>query len=677
MRERKRTGRLLLLVLLAGIVAPATAQRVNDAELLLREARHKQQVDGDLQGAIRIYQQIVNSRTATRPVLASALLELAGCYERQGQQSEAIYQRITREFADQPAAAAARARLAAMRPPAAQVMTQTKLTVSGEIQNIVGTDGRRAVYWDRSNTTLYIGDLAGAHRDVVLKTDQSPRALASRDLSQLFLVYPASSQGPLRFVVMRTDGTGSSRELTLKEQGKPLPPPGLFAGQCGSWSWDSRYVTLCYPGDKGTRLLKVPIADGEITDLLPGQAMTGVRAEFSPDGRYVAYNLGYPLGVGVVSADGGEGQVISQDAWLLDWTADGRHVLVYDFAARPNVPTAIAVRDGRPTGQRLTLHAMAAGLPRTHTDGSLLVVRGHQGGRVFLGTLDESGRAVEWAPLNLTANALREANFTWSPDSEWFGYMSREAPGMPLVSRIVDLSTRVDRELYRGPNLVSCMWGILNPHMYCTQAGGPTTMDVVAVDIASGRAERVGAVQGRAMLHHVTNDGRFLVGAVIPDFVEWEIGTTRQTRVPHVPSPDRRWYLAVRPGESGLVIRLRPREGTDSDWKDLVRRNNGIPPTQAVPISFSADGEWVFYHDRDSNGRDGFYRVSTRGGAPERLGDYPTTDIASTLSVSPNGRRFLANVAAPPTTPELVRVQNFLPVADVTAARPKGAESGR
>ena len=84
------TPRILVAVTLAAIAigVSVTAQRVSESELLLREALHKQQVQGDLPGAIKIYQQIVSARNGDRSVSGRALLELAGCYEKLGQQAD-------------------------------------------------------------------------------------------------------------------------------------------------------------------------------------------------------------------------------------------------------------------------------------------------------------------------------------------------------------------------------------------------------------------------------------------------------------------------------------------------------------------------------------------------------------------------------------------------------------
>src|SRR5215472_14481609 len=90
----------------AGVFAPLVlvtsfaAQNVSQSELQFREALHKQQVQGDLSGAIKLYESIVASKTADRAVKAKALWQLATAYDTLGQQSRNLYQKIVREFGD-------------------------------------------------------------------------------------------------------------------------------------------------------------------------------------------------------------------------------------------------------------------------------------------------------------------------------------------------------------------------------------------------------------------------------------------------------------------------------------------------------------------------------------------------------------------------------------------------
>ncbi|HUE25110.1 MAG TPA: hypothetical protein VMQ86_25725, partial [Bryobacteraceae bacterium] len=106
------------IVILAGLlsefaVVPLHAQTRPAVEL--QAAMTKEQVDGDLKTAIAAYQKIAADKSAPRDVRAKALLHLAGCYEKLGQQAQSVYQQIVRDFAEQPAATQARARLAALK----------------------------------------------------------------------------------------------------------------------------------------------------------------------------------------------------------------------------------------------------------------------------------------------------------------------------------------------------------------------------------------------------------------------------------------------------------------------------------------------------------------------------------------------------------------------------------
>ena len=59
------------------MTSPVAAQNVSQAELQFREALHKQQVEGDLNGAVKLYQSTVAAKATDRAVKAKALLQLA------------------------------------------------------------------------------------------------------------------------------------------------------------------------------------------------------------------------------------------------------------------------------------------------------------------------------------------------------------------------------------------------------------------------------------------------------------------------------------------------------------------------------------------------------------------------------------------------------------------------
>src|SRR5580704_2000401 len=164
------------IVILAGLlsefaVVPLHAQTSPAVEL--QAAMTKEHVDGDLKTAIAAYQKIAADKSAPRDVRAKALLHLAGCYEKLGQQAQSVYQQIVRDFADQPAATQARTRLAVLKQndhPAAPAAINQRMIEASERQFGEGdTDGHRVVYADRTTSELIYGDLAGNSKKVIFK----------------------------------------------------------------------------------------------------------------------------------------------------------------------------------------------------------------------------------------------------------------------------------------------------------------------------------------------------------------------------------------------------------------------------------------------------------------------------------------------------------------------------
>ena len=674
------TSHLTLRILVAAILAaiavgvPVTAQRVSESELLLREALHKQQVQGDLPGAIKIYQQIVSATNTNRAVAARALLELAGCYEKLGQQAEAVYQRIVRDFGDQPVAVQARARLAALRPAAlAPAMTLRKLEVVGEdIVDIVHTDGERAVFLagePGEGLSLEFGDLSGKGRRIV-----GPRARlwsVSPDLSTVATYQPQTRQSSI--VIIKTDGSGE-RILELRENGAPLATSGRGPLSM-DWSWDNRYLVITNPYETGSRLLRVTVADGTVTEVQPG-LRGATQAKFSPDGQFIVYDS---LGrIYVLPSGGGESQLIATGSgFLVGWTRDGRHVLIRERTTDGWLLSAVPVQHGRRQGAPIALRSVPGSTIRTMMNGSLFVTTGDRPQTVrdtWLGTLDDGAPSVTWTPMNLAASPLSQTLTPWSPDGTRFAYVTGNDSQTMRVIRVKNISTGDDRELYRADYITGCVAAHREDVLYCTRVAGEE-LHIVSVSLESGRAEARGTLRRNLVIEHVTTDDRKIVFLDLgtSSRVEWAIATGDQRVVPFYRSEDGRWSLS-----GGDQLRIR--SATDGgDWRFLVVRNFGLRGTQHIGVSnggaislvrFSPDGNWVVYHDRDAAGKNGLYRIAADGGEPQRLGDYPATALqTSSLSVSPDGRRFLVSAVRPPRRPgDFWILENFLPAVPATSA---------
>ena len=75
------TSRFLMVLLLAGFCTLPAQPSGND---LFQQALRKERSDGDLKGAIAIYQRVVKQAGSDRKLAARALLRIAHCEERQG-----------------------------------------------------------------------------------------------------------------------------------------------------------------------------------------------------------------------------------------------------------------------------------------------------------------------------------------------------------------------------------------------------------------------------------------------------------------------------------------------------------------------------------------------------------------------------------------------------------------
>jgi len=131
----------------------------------------------------------------------------------------------------------------------------------------------------------------------------------------------------------------------LIENGVALPSDPPQGPGCLDWSWDNRYLLMCMPrGGINTHLLRISVADGRVVDVL-GDRTPGIRfARFSPDGKFIAFgdDVGWRLApVSIVPAQGGEHKVIAKETLLMDWSLDGRYLIIGNRAAPISGPIAM------------------------------------------------------------------------------------------------------------------------------------------------------------------------------------------------------------------------------------------------------------------------------------------------------------------------------------------------
>jgi len=673
------------IVMLAGLlsefaVVPLHAQTTPAVEL--QAAMTKEQVEGDLKTAMAAYQKIAADKSAPRDVRAKALLHLAGCYEKQGQQAQNVYRQIVRDYADQPAAAQARNRLAALKqddhPAAPATMTQRQIEKAGRAFGAGDTDGHRVVYLNDKTGELISGDLAGNSKRVIFKAKpgDSPGWSPTRDFSMVLLHLNSKPGQAQTLAVVNTDGTGY-REIA-KLEGQPYCWP--------TWSWDNRYLLCTESQDGSSRLLRISVADGQTRELL--SLKTGSeRASFSPDGRFVAYQVqptseADPVSrIFIVPAEGGEPQLVYEERqtgkfirWLkpcklLDWTADGRYLAIASEHTGRGALDLLPIRDGKPAGAPIFVRNGDFEQGAATAAGSLVYYSVKPGGpwAVYVASLDANGRPGNWKRLDLRfGNKTIHLYPRWSADSNQIVYVAdNEDVGQSGEEvHLYNLTTGENRDIYHAHSLASCTWAAQQPKLFCTEHRADKE-DIFTIAADSGQVERLYTLPGSPLfVEYPSRDDRALYlirggnGDKEEEVLRWDIATQRETPLEKLPldsvgfvSQDERWLMGM--DKQGLKIR--PVSG--GDWKPLVSLDF------TIQLNATPDGNWILYHGVDGAKKHGLFRIATAGGQPERLGDFPTNSLEGALEISPDGRKVMVSADDYETGYELWSLENFEPPA--------------
>jgi len=291
---------LALLVVGLGMSSFPLAQTPTTAAIMLEKAIQKELIDGDLPGAIDSFERILVRFPDDRSVSARALWHLGQCYEQLGDpRARQMYDRLLREYADDPLAVRARVRLESLldddsegAPAEVQVRevwTQpAPFTPTGQ-QAVIFSD--LAVFDRQTGESRRLTSGARSTAYPVVSPDGRYVAYLSwsGDLKERLsnqnngLGLPREG-AELRMV--RLNGTGDRALL----QGTRVPWLRPFA-----WSPDGKQILTVVERRNQTReIALVGVADGSMRALtsLPWLSPQGMG--FSPDGSFIAYEVATP-----------------------------------------------------------------------------------------------------------------------------------------------------------------------------------------------------------------------------------------------------------------------------------------------------------------------------------------------------------------------------------------------
>jgi len=465
--------RSLALLLCAAALAVPLRLHAQSASELFQQALRAERVAGDLEGAIRLYRQVVE--LDDRQLAARALLRIGASYERLGREGgEEAYHLLVTEYADQSAEAGeGRVRLAALRraTPEAREGRADEGTLSLRLawadavddEGRPTPDGRSLIYVDWFTQELAVRDLASGRKRLLTnhRTGYPLSATVSNDgRSVAYHWIPGAWEPQLR--VVGIDGTADRAliENATVELDYIIP---------SDWTPDDlEILTALTWMDGHESIAMVSATDGSIRTVrsLDRPRPLGGLA-LSPDGRWIAYASGeieaepQSGDIFILASDGSaETRLTSHPAHDRDpvWTPDGRHLLFWsDRSGRADL-WSVRIVEGAPQGEPFVVQRDLGhdSWPLGFTaQGDLFFSRNSGGGDIYEVDFDPASGRIRGTPqVVVPLHEGRNTAPSWARDAHRLAYLSRREPVPGNRARLIVRDESTGTETEPVPDLV-------------------------------------------------------------------------------------------------------------------------------------------------------------------------------------------------------------------------------
>lgn len=364
---------ILILIWCLGPMIMVTGQE-QQAEKLLSKAIYEEEVNGELDEAIKTYQLIVNQYPDNREVSAEALLHLGLCYEKLGNlKARQYYEKVINNYSDQPELVQlAQLRLSRMlktEKPASEGMSVINLYEKGSsIQkgtrldnSSLSPDGTKMVGMNYSTTgqNVAVYDRKTKEIQLITKYDWSSEGHG-------YTYFPTWSPDGKKVAYMFAGWKGGYelQVSSLKGEIQTLIKNEI---ECQiiprQWSQDgSKILTFKQDASGFYTIGLVPAKGGSFKSLhktqWKGKLMTGIKgdASLSPDGEFVVFSDGSNdnFDLFIMDAEGGTPTLLyGYPTNDLDpiWSPDGKHIMFVKETKRESLLYALEMEKGKPVGK--------------------------------------------------------------------------------------------------------------------------------------------------------------------------------------------------------------------------------------------------------------------------------------------------------------------------------------
>ncbi len=496
----------LTIIMAIGMILGSYQSVAQTAGELFSKAIQLEEVKGELEKAIEVYQTIITQFSADRQIASKAQLHIGLCYEKLGnKEARKAYELVLSDYADQAEPTKmARERLKALiggsggTAARSTEVSMRQIWVAGKDMPIcISPDGRYVVFGVYDSGNLWLRDLqSGEQRQITRDGSRAEGTIASgfAAISQdgKWIAYNWWNKGFEELRLSKLDGS-SIRILHNGQDGRTMYVTPT------AWMPDGLGILAISFKNLVYRPHIISLQDGSVRDISqpePGSVIWGYP---SPDGRYIAYNLNEDIIVYDAATEQNSVLVKNPAAdGMIGWTPDGTGIIFVSIRSGSRDLYLLDTENGRPRGEPQILQRDLGDPMYLYVtrDGRLFKIERKGSYDSYILLVDEQTGKLTGTPSLVDQN-YPGANFPgWSSDGKLLYYSLNKGPvgNRSQVLVISSEETGQTREITPKPKLPFWHTPILSPdgHRFAvTGADQNGKSGVFAIDSESGEVSQL------------------------------------------------------------------------------------------------------------------------------------------------------------------------------------------
>ncbi|MDH4220408.1 MAG: tetratricopeptide repeat protein, partial [Candidatus Aminicenantes bacterium] len=634
-------------------------------------------VQGDLQKAIELYEQVLKQFPENREIAAKAQLHIGLCYEKLGLREATIaYQTVIQNYGEQKEAVAkAQERLSILTQPGRKQEEPEGIRIKQvwkkpylDFLGTVSSDGRFLSYVDWGKGDLAVHNLIDGENRLLTHE-------ATLDDPQHIAMSSAISKNGKQVAYSWWIGNHTSDLLLIDVEN---PSPRLLYRHEGeevypaTWLSEKELIFSRYNYEtKTAQICSFSILDESIRVLKPIDRRNGPQIACSPDEKSIAYDFKNETNNGnfdinLLVVDGGdEVSLVEHPAndRVLGWVPGRKEFLFISDRSGTWDLWAVPVDDGKPSGP----------VKRIYTDiGEVQPMGFTQNGDCFFGFNRRNFNAYI-APFNAETGEIKEKSgksllgsnlwISWSPDGQYLTYIKENRnANNPWQLTIQDLKTGEERKLADDMRMaMSPCWSPDGNSILVTgvaknalSAKGRKA-GVYTVDVKSGQTTEIFDLSKYKNKINPPGDDAFPLSDI-----QWSLDgksifylfftdrlvkldlETGEEKILYKHSHFERGVLKRSPDGKNLLLAVRSPEEKKSRLFTIPveggKEKELCTPQEASGFEtavWSPDGKYIYFTERQDG--TSLWRVPTEGGTPQKV--WQSKNRAEVYSIHPDGQQ--------------------------------------